>query len=53
MLIQAGADVEAHHCDDYTPLAVAINSNHRAAAELLFDKGARMSSVSKDLRIPD
>ena len=53
MLIQAGAEVDARNAFGSTPLALAIHYKKRDAAELLFDKGARMSNIHEDVKIPD
>src|SRR3990167_2014984 len=51
MLIQAGAELDERNECRYTPLSDAIGSNKRDVAELLLDKGAKMSNVN--VRIPD
>ena len=53
MLIQAGAELDALTNDGTTPLAVAIRNNKPDVAELLLDKGAKMSNVHKRVKIPD
>src|SRR3990167_4913183 len=53
MLIQAGAVVDARSNNRYTPLAFAIGFNKHDAAELLLDKGAKVSSVREDVQITD
>ena len=51
MLIQAGAEVDARNSDGATPLAQAIWKNKHDAAELLLDKGAKMTNVHEDVQI--
>ena len=51
MLIQAGAELEERDNSGYTPLAFAILHDKCDAAELLVDKGAKMSNVTR--AIPD
>ena len=51
MLIRAGAELDARNNRGYTPLARAIDFNQHDVAELLFDKGAKMSNVN--VPIPD
>src|SRR3990167_7510313 len=53
MLIQAGADLDARNNHGNTPLAGAINENKPGVAEFLLDKGAKMSNVPKNIRIPN
>src|SRR3990167_354936 len=53
MLIQAGAELDARDKYGNTPLASAIDSNKHDAAELLLDKGAKMSNVCEDVEITD
>ena len=53
MLIQAGAELEAHDNNGYTPLANAIYFNKPDAAELLLDKGAKIRNVREGVQIPD
>ena len=53
MLIQAGAKADERNNTGYTPLANAIFCNKRDVAELLLDKGAKMSNVREDFEIPD
>ena len=53
MLIQAGAELDVRNNNFMTPLARAINYNHPDAAELLLDKGAKMSNVRKGVQILD
>src|SRR3990167_7958866 len=53
MLIQAGAELETHDKDGDTPLACAIMYNERDVAELLLDKGAKMSNVHEGVQIPN
>src|SRR3990167_2497203 len=52
MFIQAGAEVDAHNNGD-TPLAFAISWDKRDVAELLLDKGAKISNVHERVEIPD
>ena len=53
MLIQAGAELEARENDGRTPLAWAILHHRPDAAELLLDRGAKMSQVREGAKIPD
>ena len=53
MLIQAGAKADERNNTGYTPLANAIFCNKRDVAELLLDKGAKMSNVHKRVQISD
>ena len=53
MLIQAGAEVEAHDNNGDTPLAWALINDKHDAAELLLDKGAKMSNLRKGVQIPN
>ena len=53
MLIHAGAELDARNDDGETPLAGTINENKPDVAELLLDKGAKMSNVHKDVEIPN
>ena len=52
-MIQAGAELDARDKYGYTPLASAIDSNKHDAAELLLDKGAKVSNVHDGVEIPD
>ena len=45
MLIQSSAELDARNDYGYTPLADAINFSKPDVAELLLDKGAKMSNV--------
>src|SRR3990167_3533248 len=51
MLIQAGAELDAHVNNGYTPLARTIHNVKPDVAELLLEKGAKMSNVQ--VLIPD
>src|SRR3990167_661187 len=51
MLIQAGAELDERTINGDTPLAYAMRYNNPNAAELLLDKGAKMSNVH--VRTPD
>src|SRR3990167_1296239 len=53
MLIQAGAELDVRNANGMTPLAWTILTDNPDVAELLFDKGARMSNVTEDVRIPE
>ena len=55
ILVQAGALQELDARDDYgnTPLALSIFHNKPDAAELLLDKGAKISNVTDKVEIPD
>src|SRR3990167_9136929 len=53
MLIQAGSELDARNQSRYTPLARAIIRNKHDVAELLLDKGAKMSNLKKGFQIPD
>src|SRR3990167_1842812 len=53
MLIQAGAELEARTNISKTPLALAITNNMQDVAELLLDKGAKMSNVRYVVEVPD
>src|SRR3990167_6610083 len=54
MLIQAGAELERRSKNFHeTPLSYAIGWNEPDVAELLLDKGAKMSNVHKYTEIPD
>ena len=53
MLIQAGAELEERSNGGYTPLACAILNNEPDVAELLLDKGAKLSNVHESIEIPD
>src|SRR3990167_11270082 len=53
MLIQAGAEVDERTINGDTPLAYAIRYNNPNAAELLLDKGAKVSNVYEGLHIPN
>ena len=53
MLIQAGAKLEARNQHGDTPLSLAIHLDKHGVAELLFDKGAKMSNVHEDVKIPN
>ena len=53
MLIQAGTKLDALDNYGFTPLATAIIRSQPDIAELLFDKGAKMSSVHEGAEIPD
>ena len=52
MLIRAGAELDERNNYGDTPLARAINLAKRDVAELLLDKGAKMSNVAR-VQIPD
>src|SRR3990167_2295188 len=53
MLLRAGAELDARNESRYTPLARAIIFNKDDGAELLLDKGAKMSNVHEDVQIPN
>src|SRR3990167_5607734 len=52
MLMQTGAELEERNNYGDTPLVVAIENKKDDVAELLLDKGAKMSNVDEDVRIP-
>src|SRR3990167_8586215 len=52
MLVQAGAELDERGKIGYTPLARAIECNKPDVAELLLDKGAKISNVHEDVEIP-
>lgn len=47
-LLDAGADPSAYAPDGYTPLQLAAFFGHREAAELLIDRGADLTAVSRN-----
>ena len=47
-LLDAGADPSEFAPDGYTPLQLAAFFGHREAAELLVDRGADLTAVSKN-----
>jgi ankyrin repeat protein len=47
-LLDAGADPSAFAPDGYTPLQLATFFGHREAGELLIDRGADLTAVSKN-----
>ena len=53
MLIQTGAELEERNNYGDTPLVVAIENKKDDVAELLLDKGAKMSNVHEGVQIPD
>ena len=53
MLIQAGAELDARDGFGYTSLAQAISWDNHDVAEVLLDKGAKMSNVHERVQIPD
>src|SRR3990167_10727342 len=53
MLIHAGAELEEGDTFGRTPLACAIDCNQPDAAELLFDKGAKVSNLHDVVEISD
>src|SRR3990167_6525379 len=53
MLTQGGVKLEARDNSGWTPLALAIHKIEPDAAELLLDKGAKMSSVPERVKIPN
>ena len=50
--MQTGAELEERNNYGDTPLVVAIENKKDDVAELLLDKGAKMSNVDEDVRIP-
>ena len=53
MLIQAGAELDARNDDGETPLAGTINENKPDVAEVLLDKGAKISNLRENVKIPN
>ena len=53
MLIRAGAELDARSNYGYTPLVSAIKFNKPDVAELLLDKGAKISNVHERVEIPN
>ena len=51
-MIQAGAELDEHDNYGDTPLARAIFSDEPAVAELLLDKGAKVTNVKENVEIP-
>ncbi|MEX0673447.1 MAG: ankyrin repeat domain-containing protein, partial [Gaiellaceae bacterium] len=47
-LLDGGAEPSAYAPDGYTPLQLAAFFGHREAAELLIDRGADLTAVSKN-----